>query len=77
MKTLKSSEIASYIFCPLCWWIERTKGVQITKAISKGEKYHNLIAENQSKARFLYVCIKILIIIVIFLIIYRFVWRPF
>lgn len=72
MKTIKSSEIASYIFCPVCWWTERTKGVKISKAISKGEKYHNLISENQSKARFLYVGMIILIIVITSLIIFRF-----
>ena len=72
MKTIKSSEIASYIFCPVCWWTERTKGVKITKAISKGEKYHNIISENQSKARFLYVGMITLLIVIIALIILRF-----
>lgn len=72
MKTIKSSEIASYLFCPVCWWTERMKGVKITKAMSKGEKYHNLIAENQSKARFLYVSMVIIIVIAIALVIYRF-----
>ncbi len=72
MKTLKSSEIASYLFCPVCWWNERITGVKITKAISKGEEYHNAIAEKQSKARFLYFCIKITISIITALIVYRF-----
>ncbi len=72
MKTIKSSEIASYLFCPVCWWTERTKGVIITKKISKGENYHNLIAENQSKARFLYIGIIIIIFIIISLGTYRF-----
>lgn len=72
MKTIKSSEIASYIFCPVCWWVERTKGVKITKAISKGEQYHNLISKNQSKARFLYFGLIIIIIVIITLIILRF-----
>ena len=72
MKTLKSSEIASYIFCPVCWWTERNKGVTITEKISKGEQYHNLIAENQSKARFLYIGIVIIIFIIISLSTYRF-----
>ena len=72
MKTIKSSEIASYIFCPVCWWTERTKGVKITKVISKGEKYHNIISENQSKARFLYVGMITIIIVIIALIILRF-----
>ena len=41
-------------------------------ASREGEKYHNLIAENQSKARFLYVCMIIAIVIAIILIVYRF-----
>jgi len=72
MKTIKSSEIASYLFCPVCWWTERTKGVTITEKISKGEQYHNLIAENRSKARFLYIGIVIIIFIILILIAYRF-----
>lgn len=72
MKTLKSSEIASYLFCPVCWWSERINGIKITKAISKGEQYHSFIAENQSKARFLYICIIITLVVAISLIVYRF-----
>ena len=72
MKTIKSSEIASYLFCPVCWWTERTKGVTITEKISKGEQYHNIIAENQSKARLLYIGIIIIIFIIISLSTYRF-----
>ena len=72
MKTIKSSEIASYVFCPVCWWNERINGVKITNAIIKGEKYHILISENQSKARILYIFIGIVTAAIIFLIIYRF-----
>ena len=72
MKTIKSSEIASYLFCPVCWWTGRTKGVKITEAISKGEKYHNVVSQNQENARILYICIIIIIIIAIPIIIYRF-----
>ena len=72
MKTLKSSEIASYLFCPICWWVEKTNGVAVTRAISKGEQYHNAVAENQSAARFLYASIIILTFIIIILIAYRF-----
>lgn len=72
MNIIKSSEIASYLFCPVCWWIERIKGVKITKAISKGEKYHNFISENQLEARYLYLSIRIIIIIIIILVIFRF-----
>ena len=72
MKNLKSSEISSYLFCPVSWWIGRTKGVKITKVMSKGEKYHNLVSENQPKARFLYVCMSVVTVISIALIIYRF-----
>jgi len=66
MKTIKSSEIASYIFCPVCWWNERTKGVKITKKMMIGEKHHKTVSENQSKAKFLYVFIIIFIVIIIF-----------
>lgn len=72
MKIIKSSEISSYLFCPVSWWIGKTKGVKITKAMTKGEKHHKHISENQSKASFLYVCMVILIIIIISLLIYRF-----
>ena len=72
MKTIKSSEIASYVFCPVCWWNERINGVKVTNAIIKGEKYHILISENQSKARILYIFIGIVTAAIIFLIIYRF-----
>ena len=72
MKTIKSSDIASYLFCPVSWWIGITKGVKITKLMSKGEKYHNIISKNQPKARFLYVCMIIIAVVIIALIIYRF-----
>ena len=72
MKIIKSSDIANYLFCPVSWWIGITKGVKITKKMNIGEKHHIIIAENQPKARFLYVCITITIVIVIALIIYRF-----
>ncbi|MBI1935186.1 hypothetical protein HYS31_01990 [Candidatus Woesearchaeota archaeon] len=72
LKTIKSSEIASYIFCPVCWWTERTTGVKVTPAISKGEAFHQDIARNQSKARTIYFCIRITIFIIATLIIYRF-----
>jgi len=72
MKIIKSSEVASYIFCPVCWWTERINGVKITKAISKGENYHNFISENQLKARFLYAGMMVLIIVIINLVIFRF-----
>lgn len=72
MKPLKSSDIASYLFCPVSWWIGITKGVKITKLMSKGEKRHNIISKNQPKARFLYVSIIMMIIIIIALVIFRF-----
>ena len=59
MKIIKSIEIASYLFCPVSWWIGKTKGVKITKSMGKGEEYHKLISKNQPKARFLHVCITI------------------
>lgn len=72
MKMIKSSDISNYIFCPVSWWIGITKGVKITKTMSIGEKHHTIIAENQPKARFLYVCTIITIVIIIALIAYRF-----
>jgi len=73
MKIIKSSDIGSYLFCPVSWWIGITKGVKITKIMSKGEKYHYLISKNHSKARFLYVSMIIICVIIIALIIFRFV----
>jgi CRISPR/Cas system-associated exonuclease Cas4 (RecB family) len=72
MKIIKSSEIASYLFCPVSWWLGITKGVKITKAMKKGEKHHVFIAENQSKARYIFICIIITIIVILALLIYRF-----
>jgi len=71
MKIIKSSEIASYLFCPVGWWIGKTKGVKITKSMSEGEEYHKLISENQSKARFLHICITMIILIIISLVMWR------
>lgn len=71
MEKLKSSEIASYTFCPVCWWTERVRGVVITQAISKGEQYHNTIAKNRSTAKFLYNSVIILTFIILILIVYR------
>jgi CRISPR/Cas system-associated exonuclease Cas4 (RecB family) len=72
MKIIKSSDIANYLFCPVSWWIGITKGVKITKTMNKGEKHHVIIAENQPRARFLYICMTITVVIIIALIIYRF-----
>lgn len=72
MKIIKSSEIASYLFCPVSWWIGRTKGVKITKAMVKGEKHHTVIAKNQSKAKFLYVGMVVVAMVMIALVMYRF-----
>lgn len=72
MGPIKSSEIASYLFCHVSWWIGKTKGVKITKLMDKGEKHHKIISKNQSKAKFFYICIIILIIVILFLITYRF-----
>ncbi|MCK4588938.1 MAG: hypothetical protein KAT77_00720 [Nanoarchaeota archaeon] len=72
MKTIKSSEISNYLFCPVSWWLGITKGVKITKAMKKGEKHHVLVSENQPKARYIYICITITIVIILALIIYRF-----
>ncbi len=72
MKTIKSSEIANYLFCPVSWWIGITKGGKITKAMIKGENYHINIAKNQPKARFIYICITIITVIILALAAYRF-----
>ena len=73
MKTIKSSEISNYLFCPVSWWLGITKGVKVTKAMNKGEKHHIFISENQPKARYIYICIiTTIIIIILALIIYRF-----
>lgn len=72
MKIIKSSEIASYLFCPVSWWIGCTKGVKVTKSMKVGEKHHQIISENQPKARFLHICLTVVAIIVVALIIYRF-----
>ena len=72
MKIIRSSEIASYLFCPVSWWIGRTKGVKVTKMMVKGEKHHKLIAETQSKAKFLYVGMVVVAIVIIALVAYRF-----
>ncbi|MCK4521092.1 MAG: hypothetical protein KAU20_00840 [Nanoarchaeota archaeon] len=72
MKIIKSSEIASYLFCPVSWWIGITKGVKITKKMIIGEKHHKTISENQTKANFLYIFIIIAVIIIISLLLYRF-----
>jgi len=72
MKTLKSSEISNYLFCPVSWWIGKTKGLKITRPMSEGERYHKLVSENQPKARFLRVCIILFVIMIIAFIIYRF-----
>lgn len=72
MKIIKSSEIASYVFCPASWWIGRTKGVKFTKSMQAGERHHQAISENQPKARVLHICLTVTVIIVVALIIYRF-----
>ena len=72
MKIVKSSEIASYIFCPVCWWNKRTKGLKITESIKKGVEHHAFISKNQSKAKFFHVFRIIVLFILVVLIIWRF-----
>lgn len=72
MKIIKSSDISNYLFCPVSWWLGITKGVKVTKAMKKGEKYHVLVSKNQPKARYIHICITITILIILALIIYRF-----
>jgi len=71
MTIIKSSEIASYLFCPVSWWIGITKGVKITKAMKRGEKFHKTVAENQPIAKIIYACMIILLIIAISLILFK------
>ncbi|MBW2976688.1 hypothetical protein KY347_04540 [Candidatus Woesearchaeota archaeon] len=72
MRTIKSSEIANYLFCPVSWWIGKTKGVKITQVINEGKRHHTLVSENQPKARFVYVCIIISIALLTTLVVCRF-----
>ncbi|MFH1506463.1 MAG: hypothetical protein ABIE94_05775 [archaeon] len=72
MKTIKSSDISNYLFCPVSWWLGITKGVKVTKAMNKGEKHHVLVSKNQPKARLIYIGMTIIIVFIIALIIYRF-----
>ena len=72
MKIIKSSEISSYLFCPVSWWIGRKEGIKTTKEMIVGAKHHKTVSENQSKAKLLYISAVIASIIIIFLLIYRF-----
>tara|TARA_B100000315_G_C14110922_1_gene378116 strand:+ start:67 stop:291 length:225 start_codon:yes stop_codon:yes gene_type:complete len=72
MRILKSSEISSYLFCPISWWLERTKGVKITKAMVKGEKHHKTISKNQPRAKLIYVLMAIVLAIIILMLLFRF-----
>lgn len=65
MKPIRSSEISSYLFCPVCWWIGITEGVKITSAMVEGEKHHKHVAENTTKAGALYACIIVITFILI------------
>ncbi len=72
MKPIKSSEIASYLFCPVSWWIGITEGIKITKPMIKGEKHHTSVSKNQPKAKFFYVGMIVSVIILLIFIMYRF-----
>ncbi len=72
MRTIKSSDIASYLYCPVSWWIGLKEGVKITKPMIKGEKHHNFVSKNQPKAKFLYVSMIVTVVILLIFIIYRF-----
>ena len=71
MTVIKSSEIASYLFCPVSWYLGRTKGVKITKAMDQGEKFHKTVAENQPTAKIIYTCMIIISILLISLILFK------
>ena len=70
MKPIKSSEIASYVFCPVSWWKGVNEGVKITPAITKGVEHHSVIAENESSAKFLYVAMVVVGVVFLLVILY-------
>jgi len=73
MKILTSSEIANYVYCPGCWWKAKTEGVKVTAKMQAGKKFHEQISTNQPKARFLHISIIVVLILLIFLIMWRFI----
>ncbi len=73
MKIITSSEIASYVYCPGCWWKAKTEGVKITAKIQEGKKFHQQVSANQSRARFLHISVSVILIILLFLIVWRFI----
>jgi len=68
---IRSSEIASYLYCPVSWWIGLTKGVKVTSVMKKGEKHHETVSKNSSKAKFLYISIILAIMVILILILFR------
>lgn len=72
MKPIKSSEIASYLFCPVSWWLGITKGVKMTTAMERGERHHEIISRNQPAARGIYIAIIIIVILILAFIAYWF-----
>ena len=72
MKIIKASEISSYLYCPVCWWIGKTEGVKITKAIVEGEKHHQHIAKYTGTASKSYAALIIISILILFFITMRF-----
>ncbi len=73
MKIITSSEIARYVYCPRCWWKAKTEGVTVTAKMQEGKKFHQQVAANQPKARFLHISIGVVLVILILLIIWRFI----
>ncbi len=66
-----SSEIARYVYCPGCWWKAKTEGVKITAKIQGGKKFHQQVSVNQPPARFMYISMSAILIILLFLIVWR------
>ena len=71
MKIIRSSEVANYVYCPLCWWKSIKEGVKVTPKMREGEKFHQQIAARRSKARFLHASIILIMAVFIFLVIFR------
>ncbi|MEK6887085.1 MAG: hypothetical protein AABW88_04580 [Nanoarchaeota archaeon] len=69
---INASEISSYFYCPVCWWIGRTEGVKITKAIVEGSKHHRHIAHHTETATKSYFALILVFILILFFVVMRF-----
>ncbi len=67
---IKSSEISSYLYCPVSWWLTRTQGFKKTDASEQGVKHHELTAKNQKVYKNLKMVINVLIVVIVLLIVY-------